>query len=355
MIVFFINRMGIKMKKLLNTLFVTSEQAYLTLDGETVCVEINREKAGRFPLHTLESIISFSYAGATPAFMGACAKRGINLSFFTPTGRFLCRAIGESRGNVLLRKQQYRISDDEDESCLIARNFILGKVFNCRWSIDRTLRDHEMRVDSNHCREAILFLTDAMNKIKTEVNLDSLRGMEGEAASIYFGIFDELILNQKDSFYFHGRNKRPPQDNINAMLSFGYTLLANDCAGALEGAGIDSYVGFMHRDRPGRKSLALDLMEELRPVLVDRFVITLVNNRQIRDEHFVHSESGAVEFTDEGKKKFLTAWQEHKKEQIVHPYLNEKICWGLVPHVQSLLLARHLRGDIDGYPAFFWK
>lgn len=343
------------MRKLLNTLFITSEQAYLSLDGETVCVEIQRQKAGQFPLHTLESIICFSYNGATPAFMGVCAERGINLAFFNPYGKFLCRVVGKSRGNVLLRKQQYRISDDEIASCSIARNFILGKVFNCRWSIDRTLRDHEMRVNAEHCRKAIRFLTDAMDKIKEEKNLDTLRGMEGEAATVYFSIFDELILNQKEDFYFHGRNKRPPRDYMNAMLSFGYTLLANDCAGALEGTGLDSYVGFMHRDRPGRKSLSLDLMEELRPILVDRFVLTLVNNRQVRKEHFTISESGAVEFTEAGKKKFITAWQEHKKEQLTHPYLNEKICWGLVPHIQALLLARYLRGDIDGYPPFLWK
>lgn len=343
------------MRKLLNTLFITTENAYLSLEGETVCVEIDRKKAGQFPLHTLESIVCFTYNGATPAFMGACAKRGIYLSFYSPFGKFLCRVIGESQGNVLLRKQQYRISDDKAESCRIARNLILGKVFNCRWSIDRTLRDHALRVDEERCRNAIRYLTEAMEKIKQEENLDSLRGLEGECASVYFGIFDELILNQKKVFYFHGRNKRPPLDPVNAMLSFGYTLLANDCAGALEGVGLDSYVGFLHRDRPGRKSLSLDLMEEMRAVLVDRFVLTLINNRQIREEHFQTSESGAVEFTDAGRKKFITEWQEHKREQITHPYLLEKIRWGLVPHVQALLLARYLRGDMDGYPPFLWK
>ena len=343
------------MRKLLNTLFVTSENAFLSLEGETVCVEINKKKAGQFPLHTLESIICFTYNGATPAFMGACAKRGIHLAFFSPFGKFLCRVIGENQGNVLLRKQQYRISDDKMGSCLIARNFILGKVFNCRWSIDRTLRDHALRVNEERCRNAVQYLSNAMEKIKNEEDLDSLRGLEGECASVYFGIFDELILNQKNVFYFKGRNKRPPLDNVNAMLSFGYTLLANDCAGALEGTGLDSFVGFLHRDRPGRKSLALDLMEEMRAVLVDRLVLTLINNRQIREEHFQVSESGAVEFTDDGRKKFLTAWQEHKREQITHPYLQEKICWGLVPHIQALLLARYLRGDIDGYPPFLWK
>lgn len=343
------------MQKLLNTLFVINENAYLSLDGETVFVEINRQKVGQFPLHTLESIICFSYNGATTALMGKCAERNINLAFFSPYGKFLCRTVGENHGNVLLRKKQYRMSDDKAASCGVARNFILGKVYNCRWSVDRTLRDHALRVDSEKCQRIIQYLTSSLDRIRTEENMDSLRGIEGECASNYFSIFDELIINQKETFYFQGRNKRPPLDKVNAMLSFGYTLLTNDCASALEGVGIDSFVGFMHRDRPGRKSLALDLMEELRPILVDRFVLTLINNRQIKGEHFQTSASGAVEFTDEGKKKFLSAWQEHKKEQLTHPYLKEKICWGLVPHVQALLLARYLREDIDGYPPFMWK
>ncbi len=343
------------MRKFLNTLFITNEEAFLSLEGETVYVEINRKKVGQFPMHTLENILCFSHHGATPAFMGACAKRNINLAFFNPYGKFLCRVIGENNGNVLLRKQQYRVSDNEDASCDIARNFILGKVYNCRWSIDRTVRDHALRVDVERCKSVIGYLNNNMNKIKAETNLNSLRGIEGECASLYFGIFDELILNQKDTFSFKGRTKRPPLDEVNAMLSFGYTLLANDCANALEGAGMDAYVGFLHRDRPGRKSLALDLMEELRPVLVDRFVLTLINNRQIKKEHFQTSQSNAIEFTDDGRKKFLTAWQEHKREQFTHPYLSEKMCWGLLPHVQAMLLARYMRGDIDGYPPFLWK
>ncbi len=343
------------MRKLLNTLFITSENAYLSLDGETVCVEMDRQKVGQFPIHTLESIQCFSYNGASPAFMGACVKRGINLSFYTPYGRFLCRAAGESQGNVLLRKKQYRISDSCQESCLIARNMILGKVFNCRWSIDRTLRDHALRVRQEKCQKAGQFLASAMEKIRSEDSLDSLRGIEGECAAVYFGVFDELILNQKDTFSFEGRNKRPPMDPVNAMLSFGYTLLASDYTNALEGVGLDSYVGFLHRDRPGRRSLALDLMEEMRAVLVDRFILTLINNRQIRGEHFRNDGNGAITFTEEGKKKFLTLWQEHKREQIVHPYLQEKICWGLVPHIQASLLSRYLRGDIDEYPPFLWK
>lgn len=343
------------MRKLLNTLFITSKDAFLSLEGETVCVKISGQKAGQFPFHTLESIVCFSYNGATPELMGACAKRGITLSFYNPYGRFLCRTVGENQGNVLLRKRQYRVSDSLEMSCRIARNFIFGKVFNCRWSIDRTLRDHALRVDVERGKTAVKYLSNALEKIRDEENLDSLRGLEGECASVYFGVFDELILNQKEDFYFHERNKRPPLDKVNAMLSFGYTLLTNDCAGALEGVGLDSFVGFMHRDRPGRKSLALDLMEELRPVVVDRFVLTLINNRQIKPEHFQKSESHAVEFTAEGRKKFLTLWQEHKREQIIHPFLQEKIYWGLVPYIQALLLSRHLREDLDGYPPFLWK
>lgn len=343
------------MRKLLNTLFVTSKDAYLSLEGETVCVSISNQKVGQFPLHTLESIICFSYNGATPSLMGVCAKKGITLSFYNPYGRFLCRTVGENQGNVLLRKRQYQVSDNQSMSCLIARNFILGKVFNCRWSIDRTLRDHSIRVNEAQCKKAIKYLSDSLDKIKKEENLDSLRGLEGECASVYFSVFDELILNQKEEFYFNCRNKRPPLDKVNAMLSFGYTLLANDCAGALEGVGLDSFVGFIHRDRPGRKSLALDLMEELRPIIVDRFVLTLINNRQIKVEHFKESESHAVEFTDEGRKKFLALWQEHKRKQIIQPFLQEKIYWGLVPYVQALLLARYLRDDLDGYPPFLWK
>ena len=343
------------MRKLLNTLFITSEKAVLSLKGETVCVEIDKQKVGQIPLHTLESIICFSYHGATPAFMGACAEKNVNLSFFTPYGKFLCRVVGESSGNVLLRKQQYRMSDRLDESCKVARNFILGKVYNSRWSIDRTVRDHELRIDVEKCKAVINYLNTAMVKIREEQNLDSLRGTEGECASLYFGVFDDLILNQKETFMFQGRTRRPPLDEVNAMLSFGYTLLTNDCAKALEGVGLDSYVGFMHRDRPGRKSLALDLMEELRPILVDRFILTLINNRQIKGQHFRRTESNTIEFTDEGKKIFLTAWQDHKREEIKHPFLNEKISWGLLPHVQALLLARYIRGDIEEYPPFLWK
>ena len=343
------------MRKLLNTLFVTSEDAYLTLETENVAVYIREEKKAQYPLLVLESIISFSYKGASPALMGACARQGIQLTFLTPRGRFLARVCGQEQGNVLLRKEQYRRSDDLEKSCRIARNFIFGKVYNQRWVLERTLRGHRMRVDSAALESASRALSSLLPSIETETDLDALRGLEGEASVRYFGVLDEMILNQKADFLFDGRNRRPPTDNMNALLSFAYVLLSNDCAAALESVGLDSYVGFMHRDRPGRVSLALDLMEELRAPMADRLCVTLVNNRVLQDKHFERQESGAVFLGEDGRKLFLSAWQTKKKEEITHPYLKEKISWGLVPYVQSLLLARYLRGDLDGYPPFLWK
>jgi CRISPR-associated protein Cas1 len=287
--------------------------------------------------------------------MGACAERGINLCFLTPRGRFLARTCGEDRGNVLLRKAQYRVSDNEDASCLVARNLIFGKVYNGRWSIDRTLRDHALRVDCEKLNHAKELLDEALPTILEATELGQLRGIEGSTANVYFNVLDDLILNQKDAFYFVERSRRPPLDNTNALLSFTYSLLASDCAAAAESVGLDSYVGFLHRDRPGRASLALDLMEELRCIFADRFVLTLINNKIVQAEHFITRENGAVILNDTGRKAFLTAWQNRKKEEITHPFLKEKLPWGLVPYVQALLLARYLRGDLDGYPPFLWK
>ena len=283
------------MRQLLNTLFVTSEDIYLSLDGENVVANRGGEQVARYPLHTLQSILSFSYSGASPALMGACAERDVSLAFCTPRGRFLARVTGQTQGNVLLRRKQYRETTDR------------------------------------------------------------LRGLEGSAAVAYFSILDERILQSKDTFFFTERSRRPPLDAFNALLSFAYSLLAHDCASALEAVGLDAYVGFLHRDRPGRESLALDLMEELRPCLADRFVLTMVNNRIIKPADFDFRESGAVFLTEAGRRTFLQKWQEHKKEVIKHPFLEEKIPWGMVPYVQSLLLARCLRGDVEDYPPFLWK
>ena len=343
------------MRRLLNTLFVTSEDVYLALDGENVVVRRDREELGRFPLHNLEGILCFSYAGASPALMGACVRRNIALSLCTPGGRFLARAAGITNGNVLLRREQYRLADDLAASCRIAKYMIWGKLFNGRWSIERTKRDHKLRIDEEKFRNASAAIYDLMPQVMQAESLDSLRGLEGAAATLYFNVLDDMILRNKERFYFHGRNRRPPTDAVNAMLSFAYSLLAGDCASALESVGLDAYVGFMHRDRPGRTSLALDIMEELRPCMADRFVLTLINNKVMGPDDFETAESGAVAMTDDGRRKFLRSWQERKQEVITHPYLQEKLPWGLVPYMQALLLARHLRADLDAYPPFLWK
>lgn len=343
------------MRKLLNTLFVTSEDKYLALENENVVVWNGDERAGQYPLVMLEGIVSFSYKGASPALMGACAERNIQLTFLTPRGRFLARSCGMENGNVLLRRAQYRIADQDAAACRIARNMIFGKVYNTRWILERALRDHAQRVDEKALREVSARMAAQLPAIETAESLDTLRGLEGSASSDYFSVFNELILAQDTEFVFDGRNRRPPKDNVNAMLSFAYAILANDCASALESVGLDAYVGFLHTDRPGRASLALDLMEELRGPVADRLVLTLINNRVIRDKHFDRREDGSVYLNPEGRKNLLAAWQNHKREEITHPYLKEKIPWGLIPYVQSLLLSRHLRNDLDGYPPFLWK
>lgn len=343
------------MRHLLNTLFVTTEDAYLSLDGENVVVNRKDTEIGRFPLHNLSGILSFSYAGASPALMGACAKRDIILSFCNPQGRFLARTVGSSNGNVLLRRTQYRFADDPVKSIRIARNMIFGKIYNARWSIERTRRDHRMRIEDSAFQTVSQTLQTFLPQVLQQETEDGLRGLEGVGASLYFGLFDQMILRNKSSFFFRGRNRRPPLDNVNALLSFAYSLLCNDCAAGLESVGLDAYVGFMHSDRPGRRSLALDLMEELRPCYADRFVLTMINNQIINADDFVKSESEAVQLTDLGRRKFLKSWQERKQETIKHPYLEEKMPWGLVPYVQALLLSRYLREDVDEYPPFLWK
>lgn len=343
------------MRHLLNTLYILSEDIFLSLDGENVVANRDKQAVARYPLHTLQNIITFSYSGASPALMGACAQRQIGFAFCTPRGKFLARVCGENNGNVLLRRVQYRIADDPVQCCQISRTMIFGKLFNARWSIERTRRDHGLRVDSEKLTAASRQIYGLLPQVKEVTVPEELRGLEGVGAAAYFGAFDEMILGDKEAFSFHGRSRRPPLDAVNAMLSFSYSLLAHDCASALESVGLDSYVGFLHRDRPGRTSLALDLMEELRPCVADRFVLTLINNRQVKASDFLHMESGAVLLTDEGRKTFLKNWQEKKKETLTHPYLGEKLPWGMIPYLQALLLARYLRGDLDAYPPFLWK
>lgn len=343
------------MRKILNTLFISNPDYYLRLDGETVAVTNAEKNIGKVPLHNLESIVTMGYTGMSPALMGACAKRNIGVTFLTSSGKYLCRVVGETRGNVFLRKKQYQVSENLLASCETARNFIIGKLYNQRWLLERFTRDHPLRVDVNLFKQISSELKEGISQIQMIDDLDSLRGTEGQLANRYFMIFDQLILQQKEDFRFYGRNRRPPLDNVNAMLSLAYTLLTHDCAAALETVGLDPYVGFLHRDRPGRASLALDMVEELRGVYADRFVLQLINKKIIGKSAFIKKENGAVLLTEEGRKKFFTEWQAKKQEQLQHPFLGEKIQWGLVPYVQALLLARYLRGDLDGYPPFLWK
>ncbi|KWX83621.1 CRISPR-associated protein Cas1 [Paenibacillus riograndensis] len=343
------------MKKLLNTLYITQPSVYLSLDGDNVVLLKEEEKLGRFPLHNLESIVTFGYTGASPALMGYCADSNISLLFLTMNGRYLARVTGQSRGNVVLRKKQYNLSEDEVRSAKIARNFIIGKIYNHKWMLERMTRDYPLRVNVELFKETSQQLSSLILEVRACEQLDRLRGLEGQAAATYYSQFNQMILQQKEEFYFHSRTRRPPLDNVNAMLSLAYTLLTHDTASALEAVGLDAYVGFLHRDRPGRVSLALDVMEELRGVFADKFVLSLINKKLISKADFLKKENGAVIMTDEARKKFLAAWQSKKQETITHPYLGEEISWGLVPHAQALLLARHLRNDLDEYPPFLWK
>ena len=343
------------MKKLLNTLYITSYEKYLSLDGETAVVSEQGAECARIPLHNIESIVTMGYAGVSPALLAKCAEYGIVISFLSRSGRFLAHTVGPYNGNVVLRKTQYRYSENEEICTAISKNVMTGKLFNSRGVIERAIRDYSASLDVQKLKNVSVDLKKAISGIEKCKNTEQLRGVEGEAASRYFSVFDDLILQQKKDFYFSTRVRRPPTDPVNAMLSFSYTLLSGMTASAIYCVGLDPYVGFMHKDRPGRASLALDLMEELRSVFADRFVLSVINKRIINKSDFFEKENGAVYFTDDGKKKFLQSWQMKKQTTIVHPFLKEKVEWGMVPYVQALLLARFLRGDIDGYPPFLWK
>ncbi len=343
------------MRKLLNTLYVTTPEAYLALEGETVTVLRDGETLMRVPLHNLEGIVTFGYTGASPALMGACAERGISLSFCTAHGRFLASVAGAPRGNVILRRAQYRAASDETRSLAIAKNMLVGKLHNSRWVLERATRDHPQRLDTERIKNTARAIADSIPAIQAAEAHGALMGIEGEAASRYFSVFDELILGDKKVFYFRERSRRPPMDNVNALLSFVYMLLSREAASAALTVGLDSYIGFLHKDRPGRTSLALDLMEELRAPLADRFVLTLINTRQVDAGGFEQKENGAVFLRDDARKAVLHAWQSRKTENITHPFLKENIAWGLIPHAQALLLARYLRDDLEAYPPFLWK
>lgn len=337
------------MRKLLNTLYVTTPEAYLSKDGLNVVVSQDKEEIFRIPIVNIEGIVTFGYMGASPGLMKLCVDHGVSLVFLTPSGHYICRIQGEVKGNVLLRQRQYEMSKDENLSLHLSRLMIASKVHNHNSVLKRHTRDYGKNED---IIDSIKLLTTNQNKALTAPDMDVLRGLEGEAANHYFKVFPQLILQQSPSFSFHGRNRRPPKDAVNAMLSFVYTLLANECASALESVGLDPYVGFMHSVRPGRTSLALDLMEEFRAYLGDRLVLSLINRKQVAPNDFKHQGDQSVIMTDDCKKTIIKSWQTRKKQEIMHPYLQEKISIGLLPYAQALLLARFLRGDLDDYPVF---
>jgi CRISPR-associated protein Cas1 len=343
------------MKKLLNTLYVTTQGAYLAREGETVQVRVEKETRLQLPIHTLSGIVCFGQVSCSPFLLGLCAERGVGVSFLTEYGRFMARMQGPVSGNVLLRRQQYRWADDEAKSMDLARSVLTGKIANSRTVLQRAQRDHGDKAGSGDLEGAIKRLRFSLEQLSTTASLDIMRGLEGDAAGNYFGVFNQLIISQKDDFQFHERSRRPPLDKVNCLLSFIYTLLMHDVRSALESVGLDPAVGFLHRDRPGRSSLALDLMEEFRSVLADRLALSLINLGVVKKTGFRQTETGGVTMDDDTRKVLLVAYQKRKQEEIVHPFLDEKVAIGLLPFVQALLLARYIRGDLDGYPPFIWR
>jgi CRISPR-associated protein Cas1 len=343
-------------KKLLNTVYVTTEGTALRKDGENLVAEVEGIEKARVPLHMLGAVVAFGPVLVSPALIGACAGAGIAIALLDRAGRFQARIEGPVSGNVLVRRAQYRASEAAEE---VARSLVIGKVANQRAVLMRALRDHggEMRAEARASVEAAaLRIAQVLRRATwTDATLDALRGSEGEAATLYFGVFDHLIRSPDRELRWRGRSRRPPLDPMNALLSFLYTLLTHDCRSACESVGLDPAVGFLHRDRPGRPSLALDLMEELRAPLADRLALSLVNRRQLRAGDFRAMDGGAVLLADEARKLVLTAWQERKKEERRHAFLGERAPFGLVPWLQAQMLARHLRGDLDAYPPWFWK
>lgn len=341
------------MKKLLNTLYVTTQDAYLRKEGETVVVEKEKQVLLRLPIHTLQGIVTFGNVMTSPFLLNLCAERGVCVSFMSESGQFLARVTGPISGNVLLRLAQMRAYDDRAKKGEIARSFVIGKLLNARNIILRRMRDHGA---SEVLREAAEKHVDVVRRVRdSPPDAERLRGLEGEAGAAYFRCFNELLVAQQETFAIAGRNRRPPTDPMNALLSYLYTLLAHDCRGALEGVGLDPQIGFLHEVRSGRPGLALDLMEEFRAVLADRVALSLVNLRQIGPRDFKTTESGAVEMKEEARKTILQTWQKKKREMILHPFLDERVPIGLLPHLQALLLARLLRGDLDAYPPFLLK
>jgi CRISPR-associated protein Cas1 len=343
------------MRRMLNTLYVTTDGAYLQKIGESVVVNVKKEVKLRLPIHNLGGIVCFGRVICSPVLLGFCAQRGVAVSFLTPNGRFMAKVHGPTSGNVLLRREQYRRAELAVECVPIARSIVLAKVANCRACLQRAIRDHGEKGDLSRMETVVKNLEQCLRDLRAENDLDRIRGFEGYASKAYFGVFSDMITAQKECFNLEGRTRRPPLDSVNALLSFVYTLLLHDVMSALETVGLDPQVGYLHRFRPGRPSLALDLMEEFRPVLADRLVLSLINLKQVSGRGFTKEEAGGVKMDDETRKVVLTAYQKRKQEEITHPFLEEKIPMGMVYFTQALLMGRCLRGDLDGYPSFFWK
>lgn len=339
------------MKKLLNTLYLTQENFYLTRERDNIVIKQEGEVIQRFPYRIIDGIVCFSYLGASPSLIKLCAEQNINLSFHLPQGQFCGRFVGPANGNVLLRREHYRVADNE-QSIEYAKRFILAKVSNTRKYLLRFKRDHRERVDLNLFEEVNTELTWALEKVQAAQDKETLLGIEGQAANQYFRLFNDFVLTDKETFSFNGRSRRPPLDCVNALLSFGYSMLTYECQSALEAVGLDSYVGFFHTDRPGRASLALDLVEEFRAYIVDRFVFSLINRGQLTKKDFEIKENGSVLLTDKGRVTFIDAWQKRKHTEVEHPYTKEKVKLMLLPYVQAQLLAKAIRGDLDSYPPF---
>lgn len=338
------------MKKHLNTLFITTQGSYLSKDGECVSIKVDGELKGRIPIHTIGGIVCFGRVSTSPYLLGLCSGARVTVTYLTLNGRFLARVLGPTTGNVLLRKEQYRRSESAAQSTEIARSVLLGKVANCRTLLQRAQRDHG---EADQLRSSVDRLYTCIERLqRKDLSLDSLRGIEGEAAAEYFRVFNDLIRRDERSFEFRGRTRRPPKDIVNCMLSFVYTLLVHDIRSALETVGLDPAVGFLHRDRPGRPSLALDILEEFRPAFADRIVLSMINRGQVKASGFVCSETGAFSMKEDTRKAVILAYQERKQETIQHPFLKERMPIGLLWHTQALLFARFLRGDLDGYPPY---
>lgn len=353
------------MQKHLNTLFVTTDEAYLHKDGSAVDIRIDGSSKLRVPFHNLDGIVIFGYNSVVSAsLLGACAETNISVSFLTPYGKFMAAARGFTSGNILLRRQQYRHADDPSVTASIARNIVLAKLANTRTILQRAARDHgEKRPESAlRLQQATDQIQHRIRSLQSATDLDEIRGYEGESANAYFACFNDLITlpgaessNTTLCMRLEGRTRRPPLDPVNALLSFCYSLLMHDCRSALESCGLDPQCGFLHRDRSGRPSLALDLMEEFRGFLADRTALSMINRQQITLKDFETRENGATLLKEDSRKKVLKHWQERKLNEITHPLLGEKMTVGLLPHIQARLLSRHLRGDLDAYPAFLWK